>query len=134
MPFDVSGLTRQTPLTAWVPYDKDASVLVEYIGREDIIAIGKQATMTTVRNGQKSEEYDPVLASVMLGRRVIKDWKGFTENGQPFLCTPENIELLMRKSGQFARFVDEACTNLQKITDLEKEETAKNSGNTSGQD
>ncbi len=130
---DISSLTNGKPLQVWLPFGDDSEVLIEYVSREDLLRLNEKARTTSYRNGQKTEFFDPVLADKLLGRRVVKNWKGFVDHGNEFPCTPENTDILMAKWNEFARFVNESCVSLETLVAKEKELISKNSLNTSGQ-
>ncbi len=120
-------------LEAWIPFGED-EVLIRYISRDELKEIAKKAKKVSFVNHQKVEEFDDIKADMLLGRAVVRDWKGFTMKGEPFPCTPENIDFLMRKWNAFARFVNEASVDLSLFMQEEKDKSAKNSSLTSGQD
>ena len=121
---DISAVTKNN-FTAWVHFD-DAEVHMRHLSREELREIYKKATRTVFSNHQKSEEFDPVKADTLLGQAAIIDWKGFANGDKPFACTPENIELLMRRHNSFAKFVNDVCVDLDYLVREGREETAKN--------
>ena len=130
---DISVLKKEN-FEVWVPFGDDAKVLIAHVSRETLQKIAKKATKTTYVNHQKAEAFDPAEGDKLLGRLAIKNWEGFSEDGQPFPYTPENADLLMRKWGAFARFVNEACADVETLVKYDLEQVAKNSPITSGQD
>lgn len=132
--FDVGKIVEQEEFSAWVSFIEGIKVKIKHIPREELLALRKKAVQTGFdrRTHQKTEEYDAVAGGVTLGQAAIQDWDGLQVNGKPFPCTPENIGILMRKWADFARFVDETCTDLVALMDAEKETERKNFGSTSG--
>lgn len=137
---EIGALTKPQTLQAWIPFDEDTEVLIAYVPRHELQKIFKKATIVRYKNHQKTEEYDQETGDKLLGELAVKDWrpktpngKGFTLNGEPYPCTPGNVETLMSKWNDFARFVNESCTNLGTLVESERESVAKNSSITSGQ-
>ncbi len=136
---EIGVLTKSNPLQAWVPFGDDCEILIEYVPRSDLQVIYRKATKTIYKNHQKTEEYDQTEGDKLLSRRAVKDWrasqggKGFVNDGQPFPFTPENVEILMTKWNEFARFVNDACCSLETLVQQGKEAVEKNSSITSGQ-
>jgi hypothetical protein len=123
---DISLVTRPQ-VSVWCKFGDDAEVRVKHITREALMAIYKKATKINFNNHQKTEEFDPIKADVLLGQAAIEEWKGF-ENGEDiFPCTPENIEIMMRKHGSFAKFINEVCVDIELLDRVEKEQAQKNS-------
>ena len=130
---DISALQKDD-YEVWVPF-LDGKVLIRYLSREELLTLNKQATRTAWDKGhQPQKEHDPVRADILLARKAVKGWEGFIMNGQDYPYTPENCDFLMTKWVDFARFVNEACTDLQALMDAEKAESEKNSSGTSGQE
>lgn len=122
---DITVLKKDS-LEVWVPFGDDAEVLVRYVCREELQKISKKARKTTYQNHQKVEEFDPLEADKLLGRAAIKDWKGFTQDGEPFPCTPDNIDLMMTKWNAFAKFVNDVCVDIEALVKQEQEKVSKN--------
>ncbi len=119
-------------LEVWLPFGDGAEVLIAHTSREDLLAIAREAQKISIRKGQEVKEYDPVKADKLLGRKAVKDWKGFDDDGKEFPCTPENIDLLMMQWTDFARFVNDACGDLERLVRQKEVSLSKNSSNTSG--
>lgn len=128
------GKLQQNDFEAWVPFGDDAEVLIRYVSRDELKAIARKSKKISFLNHQKTEEFDDLKADISLGRAAVKDWKGFTMNGEPLPCTPENIDLLMTKWNAFAKFVNETCIDFEMLMQQEKDKTVKNSLLTSGQE
>ena len=129
---ELEGLTKDS-FEAWVPFGEDGKVLSRYISREDLKQIGKKAKTVSYKNHQKVEELDDVKADILLGRACVRDWEGFTMSGQPFPCTPENIDFVMTKWSAFGRFINEICADFDELVRAERDAAIKNSAVTSGQ-
>ena len=129
---DLGGLKKDS-FEAWVPFGDDGRVLIRYTSREELKKIGKKATRITYKNHQKVEEMDDVLADILLGQACVKDWEGFTMDGKPFPCTPENIEFVMTRWSAFGRFINDICSDFDELARAEKAARIKNSEVTSGQ-
>ena len=123
---DISVLRKEN-YEVWVPFGDDAKVLIAYVSRENLQKIAKKATKTLYVNHQKTEEFDPSEADRLLGRLAVKNWEGFPEDGQPFPYPPENADLLMKKWGAFARFVNDTCVDVETLVKHEREQVIKNS-------
>jgi len=132
MEFEGLKKSQDNGLEVWVPFGDD-EVLIRYISRDELKKIARQSKKTSFVSHQKIEEFDDITADILLGRAVVKDWKGFTMNGEPMPCTPENIDFLMTKWNSFAKFVNETCVDLEFLIQHEKDKTTKNSSLTSGQ-
>jgi len=123
---DISALTQNTHLEAWLPFGDDAEVLVRHIPRDGLQVIRRAATVTAYRNKAAVETYDRDKADELLAAAAVRDWRGFENGGEPWPCTPENAALLMCKWTQFAAFVNEACIDLERLAAARKAELAKN--------
>jgi hypothetical protein len=123
---EIGGLQNDS-LQAWVPFDDDTEVLIEYQSPEQLTAIRKKATKVGFVKHQKGEEYDSTEGNRLLGRQAVKDWRpfpdrpGFTMSGQSYPYTPQNCDFLMRKWNSFAEFVNTTVTDLGVFVAEEKE-------------
>ena len=122
---DISA-TRKEGFSAWVKFGEDVCVLVKHISREELREIYKKATKVTFTNHQKGEEFDPIKADSLLGRAAILNWSGITDGEAEFPCTPENIDLLMRRHNAFAKFINDTCVDIDYLLREELESTKKN--------
>jgi len=129
---ELQGLKKED-FEAWVPFGDDGKVLIRYVSREELKQIGKKAKNVTYRNHQKVEELDDMKADILLGRMTVRDWQGFTMNGDPFPCTPENIDFVMTKWSAFGRFINDICSDFDELVRAEKDATIKKSEVTSEQ-
>ncbi|GAB4389047.1 MAG: hypothetical protein Kow0025_12030 [Thermodesulfovibrionales bacterium] len=129
---DIGGLKRDD-FTAWVPF-LDAEVLIRYVGAEELRAIQARATTRAWdRKSRPVETLDWAEANRLLGRAAVRGWKGITSGGEEFPYSEENCDFLMARWHEFARFVGEACVDLQGLVRSERSRLEKNSGLTSGQ-
>lgn len=126
---DVSGLlTTEEPIVqAWVPFDEDTEVLLQYASPDELRKMRKQATKTTFVRHQKDSEYDEMEANRLLGRKCVKDWrprkgkKGFTKDGQTVPYSPETCDLFMTRWVSFSSFVNVTVTEFEQFVREEKE-------------
>jgi hypothetical protein len=132
--FDITALASGKDLTAKVQFNDEVTVTVKYVPREKFADLINRATVTTFdrKSHQKQESLDNLKFGELLGQEAVVDWDGLLNEGKPFPCTPENVALLMRKWSEFARFVSDVSTDLERIVEAEKESERKNSGNSSG--
>lgn len=123
---DISPLLRD-PFEVWVPF-LDGRVLIRYVSREELHRLDREATEIAWDGSRRiTKERDPVKADILLGRAAVKDWRGFTLGGIPYSYSEENCDFLMTRWVDFARFVNETCTDLQALADAEAGEAEKNS-------
>lgn len=132
--FDVSAIVGGEDLVVWVDYNDRITVQVKYIDREKFADLIKKATTTNWdRKHQKQEVVDNLKFGELLGDAAIADWRGMVVNKQEFPCNEQNRALVMRKWTDFAKFVGEVCTDLERLVEAEQESAKKNSETTSGQ-
>lgn len=131
--FDVSAIMGSERLQVWVEFNDQAMVLVNHVSRERFAALIKAATVKKWdRNHQLSEEFDNLKFGELLGIEAVADWTGFVVAGAELPCAPENIAKFMRRWADFAKFISDICTNLERLMDVEKASAVKNSSSTSG--
>ena len=124
---DISKLTNNDPVQVWVPFGEDTEVLIQYVSREELRAIYRKSKETAFVKHQKVETVNDGKADILLGRAAVKGWRprpgksGFTAKGEEFPYTPENCDLLMTRWTDFALFVNDICTDLNALTDADKE-------------
>jgi hypothetical protein len=129
--FDISSINSAENLTVWVEYNDQVSVLLRHITREDLAGILKRATRTTWDKQHQPEELiDNIKYGELVGDAAIVDWTGLLDAGQAFPCTPENKALVMRKWSNFAKFVSDLSSDLDRMVEIEKDVVRKNSLNT----
>lgn len=130
--FDVSSMRGDDGLAVWVEYNDEITVQIKHVPREAMAGILRQATRTTWdKNHQPENTIDNLKFGELVGDAAIIDWRGLVDGDQEFPCTPENKRLLMRKWANFARFVADCSSDLDRLMAAEKEAARKNSGNTS---
>ncbi len=130
---EIGGLKRND-FQVWVPFGNDgAQVLVRYVGREELQDIARKATVRSWDcHHQPQERLDVLKGDVLTGRAAVRDWKGFTLEGQEFPYSSENCDTLMKSWPQFSRFINDICIDLQALNEEEERQKAKNSLRTSG--
>ena len=125
---ELGKIVSREEFSAWVPFgDEGTLVEIRFISREELIKLRKEATKTVFARHQKTDEYDAVKAGRLLGKAAVKNWTGFTVDGDPYECTPENVEVMMERFADFAAFVDDTCTDMIKLQEAERETVRKNS-------
>lgn len=131
---EIGKIASREEFAAWVPFgDEGAEVEIRFISRDELVNLRKKAVKTSFVRHQKTEDYDPVIAGKLLGKAAVKDWRGFTVDGVPYPCTPENIETLMERWADFASFLDDTCTDMIRLQEAERETERKNSRSSSAQ-
>lgn len=131
--FDVSSIRSADDLTVWVPYNDEVSVQLKHIPREALAGILKQATRTTWDKAHQPENtIDNIKYGELVGDAAIMDWAGLRDGDREFPCTQENKRLLMRKWANFAKFVSDLSSDLDRLVESEKESARKNCLITSG--
>jgi hypothetical protein len=125
--FDVSTIRSSEDLAVWVEYNDQVSVLLRHIPREKLAGIFKQATRTTWdKNHQPETTIDNIKYGELVGEAAIADWAGLVDGEEPFPCTKENKALLMRKWGNFAKFVSDLSSDLDRLIESEQDAVRKN--------
>ncbi len=128
------GALKRDDFEVWVRF-MDAEVLVRYVSLEELQRIGKKATRREWDGKHRPlETMDALEANRLLGRAAVRGWKGLTVDGAEFPFSPENRDLLMTRWSDFAKFVGDACTDLQALAGEERRRLEKNSVLTSGQE
>lgn len=127
---EIGRIVEEEEITAWVPYvvddePTDAEVLLAFIPFDELSEIQGKATKRRWIKRQLVEEPSPVKGNVLLGRKVVRDWKGFTFKGKPFPYSPENCDLLMRRDYDFIGFVNGKCTEMSNFMEAKEEESKK---------
>ena len=125
---ELGSISSNESPRAWFEYG-DTKVLIQHTTKEELRVMSRKCTSTSFDKVSHApvETMDSAKADVMLAQHCIKGWEGFTSNGEPFPCTPQNIELLMTKVNSFSKFINDTCTNYETIVAKQKEEDAKNS-------
>jgi hypothetical protein len=128
---DISAL-KHDDYQVWVTF-LDAKILIRYVSRSELFAIAKQSTKRSWdRRHQPIEEVDYDESNRSVGRAAVRGWENITMEGKDFPYTPENCDFLMTRWGEFSRFVNEACIDLQGLVAEERMQKEKNSSVTSG--
>jgi hypothetical protein len=131
---DVGILREKLTTEVQYPGGDDVFVTLEYVSPDEIKAMSRKCKTINYIRHQPVEGTDTDKLLLLLCRRAVKGWKGFTDGGQEFPCTPENIEFMVRHDYDFPRFVQDVCTDIHRMKRSQAEASAKNSGLTSGQD
>jgi len=111
--------------TKWIQYDEDAEVLIRFVGREELRKIQRKAEKTANLTGADAND----IANQKLGRAAVLGWRKIGDNnhpglivkGEPLPFTPENIDMLMRRSLEFSRFVNDNSIDSKQFLEEEKE-------------
>lgn len=114
-------------MTRWIQFDEDTEVLIRFVGKEGLRKIFKKAEKTAKLTGADSTE----LSNRELGRLCVLGWRkiddhnhlGLVVKGQPLPFSPDNIDMLMKRSLAFSKFVNENAPD-EKLF-LEEEEERK---------
>jgi hypothetical protein len=125
----------------WMPF-KDAGVLIRYLPhalRERLTA----ESMERAKVGEKTVDGRPVPeveetynVNVFLedyGRAAVKDWKGFTKNGEPLPFSREACDEMMKYWIEFRDFVVQSARSFDAMFAEEERARLGNSSATSGQ-
>ncbi|HDH51215.1 MAG TPA: hypothetical protein ENH31_00325 [Nitrospirae bacterium] len=129
---DIKIFDRGDKPQAWIEFDEDTEVLLEYTEKDDLEEIraiaNKQAKLARTDNTEG-------IFNVLLGKRKVKDWRkrsdhshpGLLVNGEPFPFSEENVVFLMKRSLDFSSFVNETCLRYKNFDQAEREREVKNS-------
>ncbi len=111
----------------WIQFDSDTEVQIKLVGKEELRKIQRKAEKTAQLAGiDVSDIADQKLGrAAVLGWRKIKDHNhpGLIVSGEAFPYTPENIDLLMKKSLAFSGFVNDHSINERDFLDKEEADT-----------
>ena len=129
---DISRLKKKD-LQVWLPLVEGVDVLCRHIPQSVFDGLQKECTVVKFdpRSHRKTEELDQKKFRSALSRAVVVDWKGIVDGDKEFPCTPENTDYLMNEMTEFRLLVMDAPLSLEKMLSAEKDETEKNSLNTS---
>lgn len=117
--------------TKWIQYDEDTEVCIKHTGKEVLKAINTKAAKIAKLTGA---DYGGVN-NKLLGRATVHGWRKIDDHNhpglmlkkQPLSFTPENIDMLMKKSLEFSNFVNENCLDSKLFLNSEEEkEDTKN--------
>jgi hypothetical protein len=115
---DITQTLKASEEGIWVDWKDGVSVKLR-MSPELLQKIRKTCTKKIMDKGVIREELDAEHFDEMLNEQVILDWKGITNEGKPFPCTPENKALLMKKSVAFSTFINQACLELENVKESE---------------
>lgn len=129
---DISRLKKRD-LEVWLLLMDSVEILCRHITQGDYDDICKQATATRFhpKTHMRMEERDEEKFLSLLGRAVVKDWRGLTDGSDEFPCVPENIDYMMKECTDFRLLIMTAPLSLEKMLAAEREATRKNSLTTS---
>jgi hypothetical protein len=135
MGMDIGTLTDES-FVADVEFMDGVTVRMKYVPRDRMAELVRKATAVRYdrKTHRREEEFDPVEGNVLLGEAAVVGWSGLEKDGKPFPFTTENRDLLMRKWGEFSRFVNDVCVDLEALTAAAREESRGNCSRTSGPD
>jgi hypothetical protein len=125
--FNVSSILGSEDPAVWVQYNDEVSVLIRHITREKMSALLKAASRTTWdKNHQPETTIDNIKYGELIGEAAIVDWAGLNDGDKAFPCTKDNKALLMRKWANFAKFVSDISSDLDRLLESERGEERKN--------
>jgi len=129
---DISRLKKKD-LQAWLELTAEVEILCHYVDQGEIDRIKAESTITRVnpKTGLKTEERDEPKFRSLLGRAVVKNWKGLRDGEKDFPCTPENIDYLMDDYAEFRVLVFSVPMSFERMLAAEKAQAEKNSATTS---
>ncbi|MEM4368374.1 MAG: hypothetical protein QXO21_05145 [Candidatus Anstonellales archaeon] len=112
--------------TKWIQFDEDTEVLLKFVSKEELKKISIKAERASRLSGVDPSD----VANIQLGRTAVLGWRkidnhnhpGLIVKGQPFPYTKENVDLLMTKSLEFSKFVNENAINSRIFLEEEEEE------------
>lgn len=99
----------------WIQFDRDTEVLVKLQPRAALKSLARKAEKSARLTGENERD----IFNLLLAKSAIKGWRktddhahpGLTVNGQPLPFTLENVKMLMEKSTEFFRFIDNYAVN-----------------------
>lgn len=120
------GIFEKAP-QKWIQYDEDTEVLLEYVDKEALTKLMKQANEAA----QKLKMPQGTVYDMFLGKKAVHGWRNIKDhshpglllpNLQPIAHTPENRNLLMTKSRDFSEFVFQKSTNATIFLEVDPDE------------
>jgi hypothetical protein len=122
---DFTGIDNED-FQAEVPYE-DGTVTIRYVSPEEMTRLSAKATKR-VRDGRGEwiEKYDNAKGNQLLGEVAVLGWTGLTKDGEPFVFSPDNRDMLMTRSWEFIKFVNRTCLDFQALRDAEREKIRGN--------
>jgi hypothetical protein len=119
------GALKKDDYTVRVPF-MDAEVEIRYITRDELDALHKKSKVRDWdRKHREVETLNDDKFNKALGRAAVRGWSGLTLNGEEFLYSEDNCDFLMLKWVEFAKFVGDACIDLQGLQDAEALKSVK---------
>lgn len=115
----------------WLRFDEDTEVRIRFLPRDALRKIQRKAEQTARLTGASASD----IADAMVGHEAVLGWRKVGEHGHPGLVVNnkplpfslENVEMLMKRSSEFFRFVDENVINSRQFLQEERdEEESKN--------
>lgn len=130
---DIRILKSGIEVWAAVPGMPEVEVKLRYLAQDAFDTIRTKVTAYRLTDGAVTPEadHDDAAFRSALARAVVQEWRGLTEDGAPFPCTPENIELLMTKWTEFRVLVMSTPLSLSRMIAARREESEKNFSATS---
>jgi len=124
---DISRISKKQ-IQVWLPLMDGVEVLCRHLAQDEYDAILKQSVKTTFnpKTHLKQEERDEQRFNSLLARAVVLDWQGLDDAGQPFPCSPENIDYLMEKLTEFRLLVIGTPLSFERMLAAERAVTEKN--------
>lgn len=97
----------------WIQFDEDTEVLVRFINKELMVKLRKKAEKASRLSGSDLSD----ITNRNLGEQAVLGWRNITDhndpglrvNKQPLPFTPDNRDMLMKKSLEFSNFVNETA-------------------------
>jgi len=116
----------------WIQFDEDTEVHIKFVGREELKKLQRGAEKTAALANVDARD----ILATKLGRACVLGWRnmddhnhpGLMVNGQPLEFNQENVDMLMSRSTEFARFVDLNSVNSSLFLEEEQEEAASKNG------
>ena len=113
----------------WFLFDEDTEVKINYLSRTEL----KKINAKSMKAGRLTKGDVLDYSNVLLGRKAVSDWRkkddhahpGLIVKGQPLPFNQGNLDMLMTKSTEFSRFVNDICTDAS-LFDEEDEAQIKN--------
>ncbi|MBA4395705.1 MAG: hypothetical protein C0407_19300, partial [Desulfobacca sp.] len=100
-----------------------------YVTRQDLRKINSKSSKASRLAKEDMSDY----SNCLLGRAAVLGWRkvddhdhpGLIVKGRPFPFSQDNLDILMTKSLDFSKFVNDVCVDAE-MFDLEDEDTIKN--------
>lgn len=126
--FDIGGLMMDD-FVAELPFDEEKGVFVQirHQTREELLSLRKKSTIRVAdkKSHQMVEQVDSVKADLNLSRAAVVGWRGLRIGGAEFPFSEENADMLMKKWSKWAKFVNDACDDLERISAAAMEKEGK---------